>query len=302
MRSARRVIRALLWAIGLSIALVAAFFLWTYWQAQQPPIVQRHTLAVANWPAGAPPVDVLLVSDTHVVSPDMSPERLAGIVAQLNRLKPDLVVLAGDYISEKAFATHRYTAEQAIAPLAGFKARLGVVAVLGNHDHWHDQTRKAQGSPAEFRAAFAHHGIPLLINQAVRRGPLILGGLDDGATFRDNIPKTMRAMARLGPGPYVLLSHTPVVANKLRKPVTALLAGHTHCGQMTLPEIGRSIGPLHPRSASLCGKMMINGTPVFIGAGLGTSIVPLRMGAPPDVWLVRFGPEEKQPMTQGRPR
>jgi predicted MPP superfamily phosphohydrolase len=294
--------RALLWAVGLSIALVAAFFLWTYWQAQQPPIVQRHDLAVADWPAGVPPVDVLLVSDTHVVSPDMSPQRLAGIVAQLNGLKPDLVVLAGDYISEKAFATHRYTAEEAIAPLAGFKAPLGVVAVLGNHDHWHDQTRKVQGGQAEFRAAFAHHGISLLTNSAIRRGPLIIGGLDDGATFRDNIPRTMRAMARLGTGPRILLSHTPVVAYKLTRPVTALLAGHTHCGQMVLPEIGRSIGPLHPRSASLCGKMMINGTPVFIGAGLGTSIVPLRMGAPPDVWLVRFGPDGAKPPPQGRRR
>jgi len=271
-------LRILAGGLLLGLALIA----FAYWQALQPPIVREAALALPDWPADAPNRTVLLISDTHVAGPDMPPERLAAIVAQLNALKPDLILLAGDYISEKRVATRHYDAARIVAVLAGLRAPLGVVAVLGNHDHWDD--------PAGFRRAFAAHGIPLLANGAIRRGPFVIGGVDDEYTHHDDLPATLRAMDALGPGPRLLLTHTPDIVPALHAPVAAILAGHTHCGQIVLP----LLGPIETSSrygrSFVCGDIRDGPHRLFVTAGLGTSVLPLRLGAPPDVWLIRFGP------------
>ncbi len=277
--------RWLLRVAALLTLFAAAFLGWTYWQALQDPIVHRASIAVPDWPAGEPPRTVLLISDTHVAGPDMPPERLARIMDQLNALKPDLVLLAGDYVSDKMLATRYYSAAQAVAPFARLKAPLGVVAVLGNHDYWTD--------PTGFRRAFAQHGISLLANQAIVRGPFVIGGVDDAFTHRDNVSATLADVAAQGPGVRLILTHDSRISGQLTSPATALLAGHSHCGQMILPEIGIGYGPLAPASWHPCGEKKINGTPRFVAAGLGTSILPLRLGAPADVWLIRFGPGAK---------
>lgn len=277
------------WLLRIAAALtclVLASLAWTYWQAVQDPIVRSASIAVPDWPVGEPPRTVLLISDTHVAGPDMPPERLARIMDRLNALKPDLVLLAGDYVSDKMLATRYYPAAQAIAPFARLKAPLGVVAVLGNHDYWTD--------PAGFRRAFAQHRIPLLANRAIVRGPFVIGGVDDAFTHRDNVSATLADVAAKGPGVRLILTHDSRIAAELMSPAiarpAALLAGHSHCGQMVLPEIGIGIGPLAPASWHPCGEAMMGGMPRFVTAGLGTSILPLRLGAPANVWLIRFGP------------
>src|SRR3546814_8716794 len=93
----------------------------------------------------------------------MPPQRLARIVADLNRLRPDLVLVAGDLVSEKRVATHIYTAAEAVAPLAGLRAPLGVVVAPGNHDHWF--------APDALRRALDLQGLRVLHHEAVRLGP-----------------------------------------------------------------------------------------------------------------------------------
>src|SRR5207244_3094050 len=149
---------------------------------------------------GAPPVRAVLISDIHATGPDMPPERIGRIVAQINALAPDVVLIAGDFLSDKAISIHSYSAEEMAAPLAGLRARLGVYAVLGNHDHWVD----APG----LRSALARAHVRLLDNQAVRAGPLVIGGLDDPFTRHDNVPATVDAMRHLA-GARILLSHSP---------------------------------------------------------------------------------------------
>lgn len=273
------------WAVRLAATLallLIALPLYAYWEATWDPVVRRADVVLADWPKGEKAVTVLLVSDTHVSGPDMPPERLARIVDQLNGLKPDLVLLAGDYIGHKASETMAYTPDAAIAPLGRFRAPLGTIAVLGNHDLW--------VSPLAFADALRARHITLLTNEAVRRGPLIIGGTDDGFAEGPAAEPTLKAMDALGPGPKILLTHIPNVARSLRKPVAAVLAGHTHCGQIVLPfygSIGRDKGLLRWLP---CGRIELTSGPLFVTAGLGTSVFPLRFGARPDVWLIRFGP------------
>jgi len=277
----RRILRILILGIVSLYLAAMALLAFAYWEAAwRPPIVRRTDIALADWPKGAPPVTVLLVSDTHVAGPDMPPERLAHIVDRLNGLKPDLVLLAGDYISQKHYATRYYTPGQAVAPLGRFRAPLGVVAVLGNHDHW--------ANASAFTDALAARGITVLANSATRRGPLVIGGMDDAFSYHAAPLATQRAMDALGPGPRILLTHQPDVARRLGFKVDAVLAGHTHCGQFVVPFRG-SLGRDDERFRWLpCGRVDLDGTPLIVTGGLGTSGVPLRFNAPPDVWLIRF--------------
>lgn len=241
--------------------------------------MRRAAVTLAGWPAGAPPVRALLISDIHVGGPDMPPERLARIVERANALRPDLVLLAGDFISDKRTGTRDYPYPAAVAPLAGLRARLGAVAVLGNHDHWKDA--------GEARAALRAIGVRVLDNDAAAVGPLALGGLDDAFTDHADLARTLARMDRL-PGAKLLLSHSPDPFARLPDRVGLMLAGHTHCGQIAPP----LIGPLSTQSRYgrryACGIVREGGRTLIVSAGLGTSIVPLRVGAPPDMWLIRL--------------
>src|SRR3546814_11940653 len=98
------------------------------------PIVRKASVEVAAWPAGQPPPTILLLSDTHVAGPDMPPQRLARIVADPHRLRPDLVLVAAALVRENGVAPHRVTADQPSARVAGLCPALPAVVAPGDHD------------------------------------------------------------------------------------------------------------------------------------------------------------------------
>ena len=72
-----------------------------------------------------------------------------------------------------------------------------------------------------------------------------------------------------------------------------MLAGHTHCGQIRLPLIGAVSHHVRYGERYACGRIDEGGRTLIVTAGLGTSILPLRLGARPDLWLVTIGPERR---------
>lgn len=269
--------RALLFLIAAGLALLA----FMYWTALRDPVVREAEVRLRDWPRGTPPVRAVLISDLHVAGPDMPPSRLEHIVGRIDSLRPDIVLIAGDFISDKRVATRTYPLPEAVAPLARLHSRLGTFAVLGNHDHWR--------SAAEARAALQAIGVTLLDNGAARAGPLAIGGLDDDYTGHDDMRRTLAAMRRLR-GARILLSHSPDPFATLADDVGLMLAGHTHCGQIRLPLIG-ALGYESRYGARYgCGLIEERGRTLVVGAGLGTSILPLRLGAVPDLWMVTIGP------------
>jgi hypothetical protein len=258
-----------------------------YWNATRDPLVRATTLHTADWPQGEKPLKLLLISDIHVAGPDMPPERAARLVRQLDALHPDLVLVAGDLISEKSLATHVYTVPEAVAPLKAFTAPLGVIIVMGNHDHWFDEAGFAREIPKA--------GLTLLRNQAIKRGPLVVGGVDDDFSHHANVPATFAAMKGLE-GPRILVTHSPDIVPSLPAPVAAVFAGHTHCGQITWPFSHEPVSSVSRYGMRFnCGDLTdtVEGgwmQRVLVTAGLGTSVIWLRYGAPPDAWLVTIGP------------
>ncbi len=274
MRSAFRLILAL-----AALGLVATAYMYSV--ATRDPVVRRASLAMPDWPAGAPPLRVALLSDIHVAGPDMPPSRIARIVEQVNALEPDIVVLAGDFISDKRLATRKYPAAEGLAPLSGLKARHGVYAVLGNHDHWRNAS--------EIRAGLRGANVRVLDNQVATVGPLRLGGVDDDFTNNADMKATVASM-RAGRGSRVLLSHSPDVAARAPADLSLILAGHTHCGQIQLPFIGAVKYESRHGERFGCGLRVEGRRRVVVTAGLGTSVLPLRLGAVPDLWLLTLGP------------
>jgi predicted MPP superfamily phosphohydrolase len=281
--------RFLLALLALVLLLAAAFLFHLLQNARAMPAVRRLDVALP-FPAGAArtPVTVALLTDSHLSGPDNSPERMARIVAQVNALRPDLILLGGDYVGDdKGWGT--YSAPAAIAPFARLRAPLGVVAVLGNHDSRSAKNRVALSGPG-WQAAFARIGIPLLQDGAVRRGPLAIGGVQDIYTRRPDIPGTLAAMARVGGAP-VMLAHGPDVFPPLPDRPLLTLVGHTHCGQIALPLFGIVYVPSKYGVRYACGVYRDGGRTMVVSAGVGTSGYPFRMLAPPDIWLVTIRPE-----------
>jgi uncharacterized protein len=228
--------------------------------------------------ADVPPIRVVLLSDLHVATPGDDPRRLAETVARVNQLRPDLVLIAGDFLSTDSLAFAAPAAD-AVAPLAGLRARLGTVAVLGNHD---DPDHRA------LDALLPRVGVTLLDNQAVRRGPLTILGVGDTFTGHARPAEALAAARPLGGQP-VVLAHEPDVTPKLDRSLHLVLAGHTHCGQIAPWPIGPIVTASAYGRRYACGVVSEGDRTILITAGLGTSNLPLRLGAPPDLWVIDFG-------------
>jgi len=266
--------------LTLPLLIVIAILAHGYAEAIRMPLVRRAELAMPDWPARTPPMRVVLISDLHVVGPDTPPGRLAMVVDRINALQPDLVLIAGDFLSYRDFASAHYSPAQSVAPLARLRAPLGVVAVLGNHDY--DVRGRTILPPF-----LAHAGLTLLRNQAVRRGALTIAGGDD---FHPGhfVPSAIDTAADALPGPRVLLTHSPDPAVPLGARYPVVFAGHTHCGQIVLPLIGAKFTSSAYRERYRCGLIRRGGRLFVVTGGIGTSVVPFRWGAPPDLWLLTF--------------
>lgn len=274
--------------IGLAVALLG-LLLWGFFEARADPIVRRAAIAMPDLPAGTPPIRVLLLSDIHAGNLAVTPARLERVVAQVNALKPDLVLIAGDFMPGEA-EIDAPTATAALAPLKGLRARLGVVAVPGNHDHW-------TGLGA-VRTALEAADVTLLANQAMVRGPLVVAGVDDDYSRHARTGQTLAA-ARLLPGAKLVLTHSPDIAPQLPPDFPLLLAGHTHCGQVVIPFHG-SLDPVSRyEDRYRCGIIREGARTVVVGAGIGGSL-PLRLNAPPDFWLLTLMPAAMAPSQKAR--
>lgn len=265
-------------ALAVGAAILAA---WGYANARADPIVRRASFALPGWPTDAAPVRVALVSDIHIGNMTMDGARLTRIVGQINALKPDLVVLAGDFIAGHDKGTADTLAPALTAPLAGLKSAFGTISVLGNHDHW--------TGAAETRQALERAGIRVLENDAAQTGPIAMLGIGDVYTNHADAPLADAAAVGLT-GAHVVVSHGPDIMPMLGHDPALVLAGHTHCGQIVLPIIGPPVVPTKSGTRYLCGIVREGNRAVVVTAGVGTSVLPFRFGAPPDLWLLTLGP------------
>lgn len=284
----RSVWRWLVYGIGVSLVAFAILILVGMHNAQSKPIVRRITLHMAGLPGGMRPTKVALLADIHLGNRGMTPTRLAEIVEQVDASRPDLILLAGDFVTGHDAQGAAERAAGLTQPLSRLRATSGVFAVLGNHDHW--------TAPNALRAALSRAGIRVLENQAVRRGPFTIVGIGDRFSGHDKVPSALIAARRIGGVP-IVLTHSPDLIPDLPVAQPLVLAGHTHCGQVVLPWIGPLI--MHASSDHWrqlynpryrCGVVRDGTRTTIVTAGVGSGTSPVRIGAMPDWWLITLEP------------
>jgi predicted MPP superfamily phosphohydrolase len=237
-------------------------------------VVTLETLEVAGWPSALGGFRIGLICDLHR-SATVSHEMITRAVTTLMAHTPDVIILGGDYVTNR---DRRYIQPAADA-LAGLSAPHGVFAVLGNHDDDRDVP-----------AALVHAGFEVLKDartQITARNEIIdLAGL---RYWTHRIGDVTRILKGSSPT-LVLIAHTPkrlVEAAALSVPL--LLSGHTHGGQIVLPGIGAIAAREFPVVA---GQARRENTTVFVSRGVGTVYVPVRLNCPPEVAVLTIRPLE----------
>jgi predicted MPP superfamily phosphohydrolase len=218
----------------------------------------------------SPAIKIAHLTDLHTRELGRPEWRLLEL---LGKEKPDLIVITGD-------VTHNDgDAEGTRALLERLHAPLGVWMVRGNWEIWH-----LKDNPREF---FESLGIHYLINESrpVREGLWIVG-LDDP---RAGQPDPNRAYAQVPAGmPTITLVHAPAIFQLLAGRTNLVLAGHTHGGQVRIP----FLPPLWMPEASapyVEGWYERRGTRMYVGRGIGMSVLPLRFACRPELTIITLG-------------
>ena len=264
----------------VAVALLVAPFLMAIWAFGIEPgmLVVRHPrMQLPGWKSD---LRVAVLSDLHIGSPHVGLDKLRIIVEKTNAENPALVVLLGDFVTggpNGRRAGGFVEPEATAAELKKLHAPLGVFAVLGNHDWWYDGNRVGR--------ALTDAGIPVLENKAVRVGPIWLGGIADFWTREPDIAGTLAQVT--SDDPVVLITHNPDIFPEVPSRVSLLLAAHTHGGQVQLPIIGTLITT--SKLGYNAGEFVERGRHLFVTTGIGTSILPVRFGVPPEIVILTVG-------------
>jgi predicted MPP superfamily phosphohydrolase len=237
--------------------------------------IERQQIFLRRLPAALDGLRIIHLSDFHY-GPLTDSRHLERAVAAANDLRPDVIALTGDYIS------HDRVYAAPCAELVGrLRARLGIYAVLGNHDHWTDA--------ALITDLFRAEGITVLVNEGLRLDisgqSFWLAGVNDTMVGLEDLSLTLAGSS--DDEMKLLLAHNPIILRRAaRAGVDLVLSGHTHGGQVTLrPEKTRSG---RPRRRLLRGLGRRGNTQIYVTRGLGTVVLPIRYGCPPEVSVLEL--------------
>jgi predicted MPP superfamily phosphohydrolase len=192
-------------------------------------------------------------------------------VAAANAARPDLILLTGDFVSNKS--SDIAPCAQILAPL---KAPLGVYAILGNHDYYTD-------GPAVARH-LAELGFHVLLNRSLLLpNGLRIVGLDDDRYKHTDVIQSFREVQP--DEPTLVMAHNPALVEKLAERECIVFSGHTHGGQVRVPVLTareiRRIGAKHYEQ----GWYTVGKAKLYVNRGLGQVGIPLRLFCRPELAL-----------------
>lgn len=259
-----------------SIAVVVVLSMWSLVEAARPKVLEYH-ISVPQWPARAPPVRILHLSDLH-----LSSGRGWGILKRVGEAvetwKPNVVVVTGDLLD-----TPPEHVPDMVAYLAGLHAPLGKFSVLGNHEFYTGVDESLRFN----RAA----GFRVLRGESVSVSPYLrIAGVDDpSGTFMGFRCHNDEAKA-MPPCPatqvYVLLKHQPTVSPSRVGRYILQLSGHTHGGQIFPFHL--VLWEMYPFGPGL--HDLGRGSKLYLSRGAGTWGPAMRLAAPPEITLFELGP------------
>jgi uncharacterized protein len=294
--------RAFLSFLGkLSLGGLGAF---TYATVIEPGFRLNTTAYAFTPPRWTPGLKLraVLLADPHLIEPHMPLARWQNIIKAANALKPDIILLLGDYVAGHFFRTGTVPVHLAANAAKELKSPLGTFAICGNHDWWDDRTAQKNGhGPTLAQKAFEDAGIPVLENKAVRLSkdgiPFWLSGtssmvaIKKGNNFRsfDSRADLQATMAQISDdAPVIHMAHEPDLFPEISGRVSLTLSGHTHGGQIRL--FGKAfVVPSKFGNRFAYGHIVEDGRHLLVSGGLGCSIMPVRFGMPPEIVVLDLG-------------
>lgn len=254
-------------------------------------VVKEAEVRVKDWDKTFDGFRIVLISDIHGGSNFIHEEKIRAVVQKANEQNADLIVLLGDYISQRweNRADLKMPMETVADNLKGLQAKYGVYAILGNHDYWYNND--------VVRRELQRVGYTVLYDQMVKiekdgKSFRLLGLKDiiETASWKRYSNDAKNALNNSdADGKIVALTHNPDAIimlsgeQSISKDFALMLSGHTHGGQVYLPFIGAPIVPSSFGQRYAQGEVTENGVKMFITTGIGTSILPVRFNIPPEI-------------------
>ncbi|WP_408952799.1 metallophosphoesterase [Lysobacter sp. Hz 25] len=260
--------------VGVVLSGVGCFAWGFFWEPRQ--LVERdYEFRLPHWSRDCDGLRIDVVADLHTGSPHNGLDRLDHIVERLVASDAQAVLMAGDYVILSVLGGTYISAERMAPHLRPLTGRKPVYAVLGNHDWWKDGV--------QVRAALESAGVIVLEDQAqaVQLGAcrVWMVGIGDKWEAAHDIDRAFAGVA--DDAPVLALTHNPDLFPEVPPRASLTVAGHTHGGQVRLPWIGTPVLPADQRYAG--GYLIEDGKSLFVSTGIGTSILPVRFGVPPEI-------------------
>ena len=251
------------------LILITLLFIWSFFIEPNLLVIKNYTFKELG------DKKIVFVSDFHIAKNER--KRLKKIVNTINEIEPDLVLSGGDFIKGH---DGKYTLpiEEQVKEFKKLKAPM--ITVLGNHDGWYDKDG--------VRETLQANGIIVLENSNTKFEGLSIAGVEDIQTGFPDVE-----MALIGTEhPTILLSHSPDIYYDVREKVELILAGHLHGGQIYLPFIGALNLPSKYGNKLVRGLIEDTHNKMLVTKGLGTSILPIRFGAVPEIIVINGNDKE----------
>ena len=254
----------------ISFGLICGYFLVSIYLSLQTT-QNDISIVIADPKVNPVALKVAVIGDIHLSEHPNSLSQFHALISEVKNANPDLIVFVGDYIKNPRdivdIATHRKNIINAIKLVEPVPNAI----VLGNYESW--------SNPKEWYESFSRAGLNVMENEInvieTSNGVVCIRGFGDDYTGRYryiDFPQTCNDIPKLS------ITHDPSAA--FYKDVKGLIiAGHTHCGQVSIPFIGALWVPSSAPSEGHCGLYVDRERTLFVTSGVGTSILPLRYGA-----------------------
>ncbi len=265
--------------LGLAAASAAGLALYAGGVSRHELRVEEHTLHLDRLPDVFRGMRIVQISDIHYAE-YTEPFFLRDVVRRVNQLRPDMVLLTGDFVSfsPMPLSFARRHAPGCAAILSGIECPLRY-ASLGNHDY-------VVG--ADFVAGpLRENGIPVLMNSSValeRGGQRIwLAGLGSACTNDADLNAIPGSTNR---EPILLMAHEPdILPDVAKHNVDLMLSGHTHGGQVRIPFLPPLVLP-DLGKIYIEGQFRLGRTQLYVNRGIGAVGLPFRFRCPPEITVL----------------
>lgn len=213
------------------------------------------------------------VSDLHITR---TADVHVKMIQLVQDLKPNALIVTGDFVDVQS------AVGEAVDLVSNVRPSHGIWAVPGNWDH-------TANAVDDLQSQLAVAGGNLLINNSapLDKG-LWLAGVDDPASDHDDLDKTVEDIP--SDVSRILLAHSPDIVRSLsRHRFDLVMCGHTHGGQVNLRFLNGAWLKDGPTSVYIQGMYSVQGSPIYVNRGIGTTTLPIRIACRPEVtqWTLR---------------